>query len=625
MAADIEYGSQAMKHLRGCMLAAAAATVVGFSAQAAAVSVSGLLDGTLAAARGEALIPNQYIVTLRKAPDGHALAGLDVASQARQLLATVGGGKVLFAYEYALRGFAVNMTATQAQLLALNPLVASVNPDVKMKTVATQNGAVWGIDRADQRDLPLNGSYSYPDQGGQGVHVYVIDTGLNPNHAEFTGRVGTSRNFVGGLLGFGSVDPNAWTDCNGHGTHVSSSATGTSWGIAKKATIHAVRVLDCQGTGSGSAILGGMDWVIANAQQPAVANLSLGTLNGRSTDQETGVRNMVNANIAVAVAAGNDSANACNTSPAAEPAVLTVGATERTDARASYSNFGPCLDLFGPGSDIVAANYSNNSGSTSMSGTSMASPHVAGALALLRGQNPGLSAASVQNALVADSTPNKVTNPGAGSPNKLLYVANSGGGTPVDNPPVASFSFSCNNLACSFDGSGSTDDNGIASYSWAFGDASSGTGMTTTRTYAAAGTYNLTLTVTDGIGQTGQQTRAVTVTAAGGGNAPCTNCTKYTGTLASGAQTYHPGSGGFSYSGGTLKGYLRGPLSGADFDLYLERYSSGLLGASWSIVARGETTSSNENISYNATSGTYRWRVKSYSGAGSYEFYGEPK
>jgi serine protease len=532
---------------------------------------------------------------------------------------------VLFAYEYAMRGFAANISAAQAQLLALNPLVASVNPDVRMKAVATQNSAVWGIDRSDQRNLPLDGKYSYPDQAGQGAHVYVIDTGLNPNHAEFTGRVGASRNFVAPLL-FGSADPNAWADCNGHGTHVSSSATGTSWGIAKKATIHAVRVLDCQGTGSGSAILGGMDWVIANAQQPAVANLSLGTLNGRSTDQETGVRNMVNANIAVAVAAGNDSANACNTSPAAEPAVLTVGATEPNDARASYSNFGTCLDLFAPGSNIVAANYNNNTGSTSMSGTSMASPHVAGALALLRAKTPGLSAASVQNALMSETTANKVTNPGSGSPNKLLYVANSGG-TPVDNPPVASFTFTCNNLACSFNGSGSTDDNGIASYGWTFGDGSTGSGATPARTYAAAGTYNVTLTVTDGIGQTGTQTKPVTVTAAGGGgNAPCSNCTKYTGTLASGAQIYHPGSAGFSYSGGTLKGYLRGPASGADFDLFLEKLGSGLLGgSSWSIVSRAETTSSNENISYNAGSGTYRWRVKSYSGAGSYEFYGEPQ
>src|SRR6185436_18075841 len=194
-------------------------------------------------------IPNQYIVQLNKPAPGSALAGLSIAQQAEQL-AALHGGSVLFVYEHALRGFAVRMPDAAAALLAANPLVASVNPDLRMQAIATQSGATWGLDRSDQRNLPLNGTYVYPDQGGQGVHVYVIDTGINPNHAEFTGRVGTSRNFVAPLL-IGSTDPNAWTDCNGHGTHVSSTAAGTTWGIAKKATLHAVRVLDCQGTGSG--------------------------------------------------------------------------------------------------------------------------------------------------------------------------------------------------------------------------------------------------------------------------------------------------------------------------------------------------------------------------------------
>lgn len=588
--------------MQSVRLAAAAAAFVVCSAAAAAT------------------IPNQYIVQLRKPLDGSVLSNTSIATQAQSLLTTVGGGQVLHTYEYALRGFAVRISPAQASLLALNPLVASVNPDVQMKAIATQNNPPsYGIDRVDQRDLPLSASYTYADTAGQGAHVYVIDSGLNANHSDFAGRVGTSRNFVGGgLLGTGSVDPANWADCNGHGTHVSGTAVGTVYGVAKKATLHAVRVLDCQGTGSGSAILAGIDWVAANAQQPAVANLSLGTLNGRSTDQETAVRNLVNANVAVAVAAGNDSKSACQTSPAAEPAVLTVGATERTDQMASYSNFGPCLDLFAPGTDILSANYSNNTGSSTLSGTSMASPHVAGALAIKRAQNAAVSAADVQVAVVSDTTPNKVTSPGTGSPNKLLYVPVAGGGTPVDPPPVANFTVSCTNLTCSFNGTGSTDDKGIASYAWAFGDGSNGSGATVSKSYSAAGSYTAALTVTDTVSQTHTKSQTVTVTAPAG-TGPCSDCTTKTGTLASGGTAYDPNSSGFASNGGAFKGYLRG-AAGTDFDLFLEKYSSGLL-AGWSVVARGETTTSSEDVTYSGSAGTYRWRITSYSGAGSYTFY----
>lgn len=568
-------------------------------------------------------IPNQYIVTLAKPADGSALAALPVAGQAQQLLTSVGGGKILFTYEHALRGFSVRMGPAQAALLAANPMVKTVNPDVEVKAVATQsNPPSYGINRIDQRSLPLDSSYNYPDLAGQGAHVYVIDTGINPNHSEFTGRVGTSRNFVGGgLLGTGSVDASAWTDCNGHGTHVSGTAVGTLYGVAKKATIHAVRVLDCNGSGSGSAILAGIDWVIQNHQSPAVANLSLGTLNGRSTDQENAVKALVNANVAVAVAAGNDSKDACTTSPAAEPAVLTTGATDNADKQASYSNFGTCVDLYAPGTNIISADYSNNSGNTTLSGTSMASPHVAGALALLRAANPGTTAAAVQTQLVADTSSGKVIGAGSGSPNKLLYVVN-GGSTPpptVDNPPVASFTSSCTNLTCSF-ASTSTDDKGIAATAWTFGDGSSANGVNVSRTYAAAGTYTVTLTVTDTTSQTNSKSQSVTVTTAPPPpSGPCSDCTVKSGTLASGGTAYDPSSSGFTSNGGQFKGYLRG-AAGTDFDLYLEKYSSGLLGG-WSSVQSGETTSSSEDVIYTGSAGTYRWRITSYSGAGSYSFY----
>ncbi len=581
------------------------------------------LSAVSAMATAAATIPNQYIVTLKKPISSSPLANLPVAAQAQSLLSSVGGGRLLHSYEYALRGFSAQLSPLQLTLLKLNPLVASVEPDVEVRAIATQtNPPSYGIDRVDQRNLPLSGSYTYADTAGQGAHVYVIDTGLNPNHTDFTGRVGTGRNFVGGgLLGTGSVDPNAWTDCNGHGTHVAGSAAGTRFGVAKKATVHGVRVLDCNGSGSGSGILAGIDWVIANAQQPAVANLSLGTVGGRSTAQEDAVRNMVAANIAVAVAAGNDSASACNTSPAAEPTVLTVGATDRTDKQASYSNFGTCLDLYAPGTDIISATHSNNTGSSTLSGTSMASPHVAGALAVKRAQDASVNGANAQVAVVNDSTLNVVTSTGAGSPNKMLYVPVAGGQPGVDAAPVANFSFNCTNLSCSFNGSASSDDKGIASYAWNFGDGSSGNGATVSKTYSAAGSYTATLTVTDTVSQTNSKSQTVTVTAAsgGGGSSPCAECTVKTGTLANGGTAYDPSSSGFSSNGGAFKGHLRAAAT-TDFDLYLEKFSSGLLGG-WSIVARAETNSSDENIAYTGTAGTYRWRIKSYSGAGSYTFY----
>lgn len=616
-----------MLHKRDFVRVLCVALLASFSAGASALSASNLLNSTLATVRSVELVPDQYIVTLHKAPQGHALAGLDVAAQAATLLAGIGGGQILFVYEHALRGFAVKITAAQAQLLAQNPLVKLVEQDSVVRAIATQNNPPsYGLDRVDQRNRPLDGRYTYPDQGGLGVHVYVLDTGLNANHSDFTGRVGVGRNFSpnsgGGLLGGGSTDPNNTTDCQGHGTHVAGTAAGTVYGVAKRATIHPVRVLDCRGSGTNAAVIGGIDWVTANHTKPAIANMSLG--GGNNTSLDAAVRNSIAAGVTYVVAAGNDSADACTGSPNRVTEAITVGSTTSSDAMSSFSNRGSCVDIFAPGSSIISASHSNNTGTTTLSGTSMAAPHVAGAGALVLGRTPGASPNTVWATLDADSTKGVLTSIGTGSPNKLLYVANAGGGTPVDNPPVASFAFTCNNLACAFDGSGSSDDNGIASYSWNFGDGSGGNGVTPTRTYAAAGSYSVTLTVTDGIGQTGTQTRTVSVSS-GGSTAPCSNCTKYTGTLANGAQVYHPGTGGFSYTGGTLKGYLRGPASGADFDLYLERLTSGLLGSSWSIVARAETNSSSENISYNAASGTYRWRVRSYSGSGSYEFYGEPR
>ena len=428
---------------RSKLIHAVAAAAVGGCASLALLPMTATAAGT---ARAAQVIPNQYIVVLKAEALPKSLAGQNIQNLAQSALATVGGGVVLNHYRSALLGFSARMTANQAAALAKLPYVARVEADQVMRASATQTGATWGLDRVDQRAMPLNGTYIYRDQAGAGVHVYILDTGLNASHSDFAGRVGPGQNFapnndglIGGLIPGGIVpinigaldfgtglfssptDPNDTTDCNGHGTHVAGTAAGTVYGVAKKATVHSVRVLGCNGSGSNAGVIAGVDWLAANAVKPAVANMSLG--GGDSDALDVAVKNVIASGVAMAVAAGNDSANACSGSPNKVPEAVTVGSTTNTDAMSSFSNFGACVDIFAPGSDITSANYANNTGSSVLSGTSMASPHVAGALALLLAQNPGSSPAALANALLADATPGVLTGLGAGSPNALLYTA----------------------------------------------------------------------------------------------------------------------------------------------------------------------------------------------------------
>lgn len=363
--------------------------------------------------------------------------GETVSSLTGSLLGTLGLGNAMFEYDTVLQGFAAALTPAQVELLQALPLIKSIELDRVIQAGAVQSSPVWGLDRIDETDMPLDGAYEYVDSAGANVHVYVIDTGINPDHQEFTGRVGAGQNFVssgpldgllGGLLGGllpldllgGEVDPDAWQDCNGHGTHVAGTAAGTQYGVAKQATVHAVRVLNCAGSGTGSAVIAGIEWVAENAEYPAVVNLSLG--GGASDAEDQAIANLFNANVLPVVAAGNDDGDACNSSPARAPEAVTVASTASDDSESSFSNHGTCVDIYAPGSSIVSADYANNSGTANLSGTSMASPHVAGAAALILGETPSLTSADVAAALISNATVGKVARSPAnvGTPNLLL-------------------------------------------------------------------------------------------------------------------------------------------------------------------------------------------------------------
>jgi aqualysin 1 len=341
-------------------------------------------------------------------------------------LLRVNGGRARHFYSRALKGFAASLSPLALEAIRRHPLVEYVEGDGIMTVVATQTPATWGLDRIDQRNLPLNNSYTY-NATGSGVVAYIIDTGIRTSHNEFGGRASHGFDAVDGAL---PAD-----DCNGHGTHVAGTVGGTTYGVAKGVSLVAVRVLNCQGSGSTSGVIAGVDWVTSNhsAGSPAVANMSLG--GGISTALDNAVRNSIADGVTYSLAAGNSNANACNSSPARTAEAITVGATTTSDARASYSNFGTCLDIFAPGSSITSAWITSNTSTNTISGTSMAAPHVAGAAALYLQANPASTALAVRNAIVSSATPGVVGNPGSGSPNLLLYTLFGGAPPPPPPPP----------------------------------------------------------------------------------------------------------------------------------------------------------------------------------------------
>ena len=363
-------------------------------------------NSVLGSSEAKGIIKNQYIVILNK----------DVGSsnEFAQGIAKQHGGKVLQTYDAVLKGFAIYLPdvagTTFVEAMKKNPKVVSVENDTVMKIDATtQSNPDWGLDRIDQRNLPLDSAYSYL-QTGSGTTAYIVDTGILSTHQQFSGRV---------LSGYTAIsDGNGTSDCHGHGTHVAGTVGGSTYGVAKNVSLVPIRILGCDGSGASSNVIAGLDWILKNGKKPAVVNMSLGGEANASLD--SAVENLFNNGYVMVVAAGNSNTDACSSSPARVSKAITVAATDSTDTRASYSNYGSCVDIFAPGSQINSSWIGSNTATKVLNGTSMATPHVVGVVAEMLQSTPTATPQTISNNLLNQASNNVVKNP-SGSPNRLLY------------------------------------------------------------------------------------------------------------------------------------------------------------------------------------------------------------
>ncbi|MDV7706636.1 S8 family peptidase [Acinetobacter pittii] len=363
-------------------------------------------NSVLSSSEAKGIIKNQYIVILNK----------DVGSsnEFAQGIAKQHGGKVLQTYDAVLKGFAIYLPDVAGtafvEAMKKNPKVVSVENDTIMKVDATtQSNPDWGLDRIDQKNLPLDSAYSYL-QTGSGTTAYIVDTGILSTHQQFSGRV---------LSGYTAIsDGNGTSDCHGHGTHVAGTVGGSTYGVAKNVSLVPIRILGCDGSGASSNVIAGLDWILKNGKKPAVVNISLGGEANASLD--SAVENLFNNGYVMVVAAGNSNTDACSSSPARVSKAITVAATDSTDTRASYSNYGSCVDIFAPGSQINSSWIGSNTATKVLNGTSMATPHVVGVVAEMLQSTPTATPQTISTNLLNQASNNVVKNP-SGSPNRLLY------------------------------------------------------------------------------------------------------------------------------------------------------------------------------------------------------------
>ncbi|HEX5436765.1 MAG TPA: S8 family serine peptidase [Gemmatimonadaceae bacterium] len=506
-------------------------------------------------------MPGSYIVVFKNGVG-------DVSPHAQQIV-TARGGTLDHVYLHTIKGFSAKLSERAARAIAQNPNVAFIEPD---PVITVQGGwtldgdmessAPWGLDRMDQTSLPLNGTFQYPNTASN-VHIYIIDTGIRASHDDFGGRVVSA--FDGVHDGYGT------SDCYGHGTAVASIAAGSMLGVAKRAKIYSVRIFDCSGQTSGSAVLGAMDWVASHMSKPAVVNMSWE--GGKSAAVDDGVEEMIHAGATVVAAAGNYTTSACNLSPAHLSDVLTVGATTKSDSRLSYSDYGSCVSLFAPGSGIPAARSNVDDQAWGyFSGTSAATPAVTGLAALYVSAHPSASPSQVRSAIINAADKGKVSSVGSGSPNLLAHVVGSSTSTSTSTTPQAApapsakFSSSCSDLSCSFKDASSN----ATAWSWNFGDGHTSTSQNPSHAYSSGGSYKVTLTVanSDGVKSTTSSTVSVsaptTSTPTSSSGTSSTSTSTSTSTSLSGTWTGHwyqsdgstggPVSLSISQSGSTITG-----------------------------------------------------------------------
>jgi serine protease len=578
-----------------------------------------------------------YIVVFKKSGRGGFSVQSFVEAKAVQVSANHGLEQPLKVFSQALEAGVYQLTEEQAQAVAQDPNVAYVEKDGVVRVGGIQSSPVWGLDRIDQQALPLNRVYNYRT-GGATVNAYVIDTGVHVAHQDFQGRAFNGYDFVD--------KDNVSNDCNGHGTHVAGTIGGQTYGVAKSVRIFGVRVLDCSGSGRFSDVIAGVEWVTANHVKPAVANMSLG--GGASQAIDDAVRASVQAGVTYVVAAGNSNESACNGSPSRVASALVVGATTKTDQRASFSNFGSCVDLFAPGQEITSAWHTSNSATKTIDGTSMAAPHVAGAVAIYLSLYPTASPNQVESALVSKTVNGRLTQIGTGSPNKLLntqFLENEGGENPVVVPPGQAEIRPGETVGGLAGAQGSEKkyftkvDAGttklVIEIQGGQGDADlyvrQGAGPSLTqyecRPYRS-GNFEVCEIVNPKVGEYHIMVHAYTaysglslkVTAEKSVTeiSPCPTCIFEEGSLAtSQASAYHPKSSYYvSGTSGEHVVFLRGPDSG-DFELFLKRWD----GRQWVNVAASTQSGSKEEIRFFGAPGYYTVQVMSFLGSGAYKLW----